>query len=57
MYQIRILEPAARDLRRLDKQVSRRVVSRICWLAENVEHIQMEALAGDLAGVLQAARG
>jgi len=50
VYQIRILESAARDLRRLDKQVSRRVVSRIRWLAENVEHIQMEALTGDLAG-------
>ncbi len=51
MYQIRILEAAARDLERLDKQVSRRIVGRIRWLAENLAHIQMEALTGDLSGL------
>lgn len=33
MYQIRILDTAARELARLDKAVGRRIVNRIRWLA------------------------
>jgi mRNA-degrading endonuclease RelE of RelBE toxin-antitoxin system len=50
MYQIRILDAAARDLARLDPAVARRIVHRIRWFAENLEDIEPEVLAGDFAG-------
>lgn len=50
MYQIRILDAAARDLARLDPTVARRIVNRIRWFAENLDDIKPEVLAGDLAG-------
>jgi mRNA interferase RelE/StbE len=51
MYHIRILDKAARDLEKLDRQIGRRVVSRARWLAENLENIRPEPLTGDLAGL------
>ena len=51
MYRIRILDAATRDLARLDKPVGRRIVERIRWLAENLDDIRPEALAGNLAGL------
>ena len=51
MYQIRILDSAAGELAHLDKQIARRLVKRIRWLAANVEAIQPDALSGDLAGL------
>ncbi|MFN2292176.1 MAG: type II toxin-antitoxin system RelE family toxin [Anaerolineae bacterium] len=51
MYQVRILEAAARQLASLDPAVARRIVKRVRWLAQNLEEIQLEALAGDLAGL------
>ena len=50
MYQIRILDAAARDLARLDPAVGHRIVNRIRWLAENLDDVRPEALTGDLAG-------
>ncbi len=50
MYQIRILDAAARDLARLDPAVARRVVNRIRWFAENLDDIKPEAFAGDFVG-------
>ena len=51
MYQIRIQDSAAGELAQLDRQVARRVVKRIRWLAANVEAIKPDALSGDLAGL------
>jgi mRNA interferase RelE/StbE len=51
MYHICILDEAARDLAKLDKQVGRRVVNRVRWLASNIESIRPEPLTGDLAGL------
>jgi mRNA interferase RelE/StbE len=51
MYQIRILDAAARDLGRLDSAVARRIVNRIRWLAENLDDVKPEALTGDLSGL------
>ena len=50
MYHVRILEAAAHELARLDRQMSRRIAHRIRWLAANLEDIQLEALGGGLAG-------
>jgi mRNA interferase RelE/StbE len=51
MYHIRILEPASRELARLDKRIGRRIVERIHWLAANLDDIRPEALTGDLIGL------
>lgn len=51
MYQIRIQDSAARELAQLDRQVARRVVKRIRWLAANAEAVKPDALSGDLAGL------
>lgn len=53
MYQIRILDAAAADLRRLDRAVARRIVQRIQWLAENIDLVSREALTGQFAGLLK----
>lgn len=49
MPNVRILDNAVRDLRRLDKPVAQRIVQRINWLAENFGDIRRERLTGDLA--------
>ena len=51
MYQIRIQDSAARELAQLDRQVARRAVKRIRWLAANVEAVKPDALSGELAGL------
>ena len=53
MYEVRILEAAARDLARLDRQVARRVLERIRWLAANMGEIKPIPLTGDLAGLFK----
>jgi mRNA interferase RelE/StbE len=57
VYQVRILEEAARDLAKVDTAVARRIVSRIRWLAENLDSIEPEALAGNLAGFYKLRAG
>jgi mRNA-degrading endonuclease RelE of RelBE toxin-antitoxin system len=53
MAQIRILSAAARELERLDPAVARRIVRRMRWLAENLEHVHPEALSGEFAGLFK----
>jgi mRNA interferase RelE/StbE len=56
-YQIRILDSATHELARLDKQIGRRIVKRIHWLAENLDNVQPVALKGDLAGFYRLRAG
>lgn len=51
MYRVRILDAAARELSRLDRQIGLRIVKRIRWLAVNFDRIRPIALKGDLAGL------
>lgn len=51
MYEIRILEAAARELAHLDKPIGRRIAQRVHWLASNLRDIRPEALTGDLVGL------
>lgn len=51
MYRILILDAATRGLARLVPPISRRIVERIHWLAENLDAMRLEALTGDLAGL------
>ena len=50
-YRVHILDAATQDLARLDKQVARRIVQRIKWLAENLEVVRLEGLTGDFEGL------
>ena len=52
-YRIRILDSAARELRRLDKPVRHRIARRIDWLAKNLDNLKPEALTGDLSGLFK----
>jgi len=51
MYRVRLLPAASRELGHLDKPVGRRVVERLHWLAEHIENVKPEPLAGSLAGL------
>ena len=57
MFTPRILKSASRELERLNPAVARRLVDRIRWLAENIEHIKPEPLKGDLAGFFKLREG
>lgn len=46
MYRLRFLESVTRDLAALDKSVARRIVSRLNWLAENLDFSKQDALKG-----------
>lgn len=39
MYKIRILDSAKKELAKLSKPIAQKVVKRIRWLGENLEHI------------------
>jgi mRNA interferase RelE/StbE len=51
VYRILILDAATRGLARLATPISRRIVERIHWLAENLDAMRLEALTGDLVGL------
>ena len=53
MHTIRLLDPAERDLARLDKPVGRRVVERLRWFADHLDELNPEPLSGALAGLLK----
>lgn len=50
MYDIRFREAAFDELNRLDKEIARRIVRKIKWVAENADTIEPTGLKGDLAG-------
>lgn len=49
MYQLRILDAAARELAVLDRKVASRVAKRVRWLAENFDSIKPHPLSGELS--------
>jgi mRNA interferase RelE/StbE len=51
VYQIRILDAAARELTQLDNPMGRRIAERINWLATNLDNLNPEPLTGDLTGL------
>ena len=57
MHEVRMLKAAARDLARLDKEIARRVLERIRWLADNFQSIKPQPLAADLAGLCKLREG
>jgi len=49
MYKLRILEQAAEDIKNIDRAVAHRIVTKIRWLAENIEKITPAQLKGNLS--------
>jgi len=49
MYQIRLLDTAIQELEKLDKPIGRRIITRLYWLAENLDSIRTPKLKGDLS--------
>jgi mRNA interferase RelE/StbE len=49
MWQIRFKEDASRDLEKLDKEMARRIVRKISWLAENIDNIQPKGLRANFS--------
>ena len=41
---------ARRDIRHLDKQISHRILSRLLWLAENINDITPLSMKGEWSG-------
>ncbi|MDE0218432.1 MAG: type II toxin-antitoxin system RelE/ParE family toxin [Spirochaetaceae bacterium] len=54
---VELTPTAEEDLRRLDSAVARRVIAKLQWLAENVDTIRHETLAGPWKGVLKLRMG
>lgn len=50
IYNIRILHAAEKSLKSLDKPIIKRLVSRINWLAENLDSIPPQPLSANLSG-------
>ena len=49
MYKIRILDSAKKELAKLSKPIAQKVVKRIRWLGENLEHINPTPLKGQMS--------
>ena len=49
MYNLQILDSAARELANLDKPIARRIVLRLKWLAENFNSVRHIPLSGELS--------
>ena len=57
VYQVRFLDEAIKDLRRLDATVRQRILKRIQWLALHFDMVIPEPLKGDLAGLYKLRAG
>ncbi len=51
MYQITFVPRVERDLKQLDMSVRLRVLRKTKWLAENLESLSLETLAGQWRGM------
>jgi len=51
------LKEAVRDLEKLDKEIARRIVKKINWLAENAETVKSKGLRSNLAGLAKLREG
>jgi mRNA interferase RelE/StbE len=53
----RILKGAARQLRKLDPPVAKRIVRQISWLSQHFDELKPETLKGNLAGLFKYREG
>jgi len=57
VYSIRILKPATKELAKLDKIISQRIVERIRWLSLNIQSIKLYQLKGEFSGLYKIREG
>ena len=52
-YKVEFLPEAIKDLEKLDKIISQRIINKIHWLGNNFENITPEILSGELRGMFK----
>ena len=57
MYSIRILNPASKELEKLDRLTAKRIADRIQWLSENLDSTKLYPLKGELKGLYKIREG
>jgi len=57
MYQVGFTPDANADLARLDPPVAQRILTKLRWLADNLDVIQPKALTGQWGGVFKLVVG
>ena len=57
MYQVDFLQEALNDLEGLDRNVAKRLLRKLRWLAENFESVKVESLTGKLSGLFKLRLG
>jgi mRNA interferase RelE/StbE len=53
MYQVEFRPRAAQDLENLDQVVADRVLKKLHWLAQNLDSVKPEPLAGPFSGLFK----
>ena len=56
-YKVEMTSTALADITRLDKKVAQRVMSKIRWLAENIDVVQRSALTAELRRLFKLRTG
>ena len=57
MYSLRILQPAAKELEKIDQSMAERIADRIQWLSENLDSTKLYPLKGELKGLYKIREG
>ena len=57
MYSLRILQPAAKELEKIDRSTAERIADRIQWLSENLDSTKLYPLKGELKGLYKIREG
>lgn len=56
-FEIRVLEPAGQELKKLDRRVAEQVAGKLAWLAENAGQVHHRRLTGSLTGLCRLRSG
>ena len=51
MAEIRWIPAAKKDLEKLDPPIKKRILKKISWLAENLDHITPKSLSGEYSNL------
>jgi mRNA interferase RelE/StbE len=52
-YQLHFAERALNELEQLDHSISRRILGRVQWLAQNLDSLSPQPLTGQFAGLFK----
>jgi mRNA interferase RelE/StbE len=57
VYSLRILQPAAKELEKIDQSTAEHIADRIQWLSENLDSTKLYPLKGELKGLYKIREG